>query len=343
MEGATFDSHIDEHDARCHPDTRTDLRNKIQDWARNPNGECIFWLNGMAGTGKSTISRTIAQTFADNEELGASFFFKRGEGDQGKAARFFTTIASQLAYKIPEIIPAVGKAIEVNPNISEKQMKDQFDKLILDPLLATQLDTTEILTRVIIIDALDECERDDDIKTILRLLSRMQEIRSVRLRVFVTSRPELPIRLGFKNMSDDAHQELVLHEISKQIIDDDLFTFLKDELAKIRNENSLPLDWPGYRPIHVLVEMATPLFIFAATACRFLQDRRLGGDAKTRLQILLEYQSSDQASRLDKTYLPVLERLETGFEPALLRCIANSRRTGAKSTAAKKNRRHAAI
>jgi len=78
-----------------------------------------------------------------------------------------------LAYKIPEIIPAVGKAIEVNPNISEKQMKVQFEKLILQPLLATQLDTTKILTRVIVIDALDECERDDDIKTILRLLSRI--------------------------------------------------------------------------------------------------------------------------------------------------------------------------
>jgi hypothetical protein len=69
-----------------------------------------------------------------------------------------------LAYKIPEIIPAVDKAIEVNPNISEKQMKDQFEKLILEPLLATQRDTTKILTRVIVIDALDECERDDDSK-----------------------------------------------------------------------------------------------------------------------------------------------------------------------------------
>jgi hypothetical protein len=55
----------------------------------------------------------------------------------------------------------------------------------------------------------------------------MQEIWSVRLRVFVTSTPELPIRLGFENMSDDTHQDLVLHEIPKQIIDYDLFTFLK--------------------------------------------------------------------------------------------------------------------
>jgi hypothetical protein len=59
--------------------------------------------------------------------------------------------------------------------------------------------------------------------------------------------------------------------------------------------------------------MATPLFIFEATACRFLQDRRLGGDVKKQLQTLLKYQSLDQASQLDKTYLPVLERLETGL------------------------------
>jgi len=77
--GAEFDSHADEHHAICHPDTRVGLLHQIDNWAGDPDSERIFWLNGMAGTGKSTISRTVAQKFADKGELGASFFYKRGE------------------------------------------------------------------------------------------------------------------------------------------------------------------------------------------------------------------------------------------------------------------------
>ena len=94
--GASFNSHMDEHNAKCLENTRVELQRHIAEWARNKNGKPIFWLNGMAGTGKSTIARTVAQKFADNGQLGASFFFKKGEGDRGNAARFFTTIATDL-------------------------------------------------------------------------------------------------------------------------------------------------------------------------------------------------------------------------------------------------------
>src|SRR5438477_1558060 len=109
VDAATFDSHADELDARCHPGTQEDLLRQIWGWAQDPQGKCIFWLNGMAGTGKSTISRTVAQSFADEGLLGASFFFKRGEGDRGNATRFFTTITAQLVAKVPALIPYVRK------------------------------------------------------------------------------------------------------------------------------------------------------------------------------------------------------------------------------------------
>src|SRR5262245_1192451 len=81
--GASFDSHMEEHNPRCLPNTRTELLHHIQQWAQDRNGKPIFWLSGMAGTGKSTIARTIAQLFTDQHQLGASFFFKRGEGERG--------------------------------------------------------------------------------------------------------------------------------------------------------------------------------------------------------------------------------------------------------------------
>jgi hypothetical protein len=77
----------------------------------------------MAGTGKSIISRTVAQNFADKGELGASFFFKRGKGDRGHTGMFFATIATQLVQKLPSLAPHVQNTIEANPGISRKALK----------------------------------------------------------------------------------------------------------------------------------------------------------------------------------------------------------------------------
>jgi hypothetical protein len=231
--GAAFDSYKDELDARCHPDTRIELLLQIKDWADDPQGKCIFWLNGMAGTGKSTISRTVAQTFADSGRLGASFFFKRGEGERGNASKFFTTIATQLARTVPAIIPYLTKAVDTDPNISERLMKEQFESLIFQPLSEVGRHSTSMIRLIIVIDALDECERDGDIKNVLHLLSRFQNLDSIHIRIFLTSRPELPIRLGFKKLSAGVHQDVILHDIAEDTIKHDITSFLEAEFQKI--------------------------------------------------------------------------------------------------------------
>ena len=305
--GASFDSHMEEHNARCLANTRVELQHQIMKWTKDTNGKPIFWLNGMAGTGKSTIARTVAQSFAVNGQLGASFFFKRGEGDRGNATRFFTTIATDLVSHIPELIPGIRKAIETDPAISEKALKEQFENLILQPLSEIKQALPQALGLVVVIDALDECEREEDIRAILRLLARTKDLKPVSLRIFVTSRPELPIRLGFNQMSDGTYQDLILHEVPNQTIKHDITVFLRDELANIREQRSLPLDWPGEGEIHTLVEMAIPLFIFAATVCRFIGDKR--DNPKSRLKTILQYQTTNQVSKLDRTYLPILNQL----------------------------------
>jgi len=78
----------------------------------------------MAGTGKSIISRIVTYNFTDKGELGASFFYKRGEGDRCHAALFFTKIIAQLVYKLPSLAPHVRNAIEADPAISGKILKN---------------------------------------------------------------------------------------------------------------------------------------------------------------------------------------------------------------------------
>jgi hypothetical protein len=305
--GASFDSHMDEHNSRCLANTRVELRRQIAEWAGDGNGKPIFWLKGMAGTGKSTIARSVAQSFADQHQLAASFFFKKGEGERGNASRFFTTIATDLMARIPGLISGIRKALDADPGIAERLLKDQFEKLILYPLLEIQQTHSQALARIIVIDALDECEREEDIRVILQLLARTKDIKPVSLRILVTSRPELPIRLGFKQMSDGTYQDLVLHEVPKRTIEHDIRLFIEHELREIQEQRSLSPNWPKRDQIQALVELAIPLFIFAATACRYIADRR--DNPTKRLEIVLQYQSATYVSQLDRTYLPILSQL----------------------------------
>ncbi|TEY23585.1 hypothetical protein BOTCAL_1463g00010 [Botryotinia calthae] len=314
-DNAAFDSHNEEHNARCYQGTRAELLQYIYSWASDRGSERIFWLNGMAGTGKSTISRTVAQNFVDKGELGASFFFKRGEGDRGHAGMFFETIVTQLVQKLPSLATHVQDAIDADPGISGKALRQQFDALVLQPLGKIRIDPQKSCNIVIVIDALDECDREEDVRTIIQLFSQVQRIASAQLKFFLTSRPELPIRLGFEDIRGK-YERSILHQIPESIVKEDISSFLEHELATIREDynksviqnRQLPANWPGRTIVQDLVEMAIPLFVFAMTVCRFINDRRCG-QPNDQLDKVLQYQSKSQASKLDATYLPVLNQL----------------------------------
>ncbi|RKK90938.1 hypothetical protein BFJ68_g16338, partial [Fusarium oxysporum] len=313
-EGASFDSHAEEHNPTCLPNTREELLKEIDRWIVDPNSKIIFWLNGMAGTGKSTISRTVARSRSKQGDLGASFFFKRGETDRGNLVKFAPTVARQLAWSTPGVATFIKNALDVDPAIADKAVREQFEKLVREPLSKATATSLSRPSVVIVVDALDECEKDADIKLLLELFPTLRFAGSLRVRVLVTSRPELPVRLGFSAIGD-THQDLILHKIPQLIIEHDISVFLHHEFTNIRNrfnreaveELRLPMDWPGEANLTKLTEAAVPLFIFAATLCRFVNDSCLGSPDKL-LQGVLHHTGNGQASKLDMTYSPVLEQ-----------------------------------
>jgi hypothetical protein len=170
---------------------------------------------------------------------------------------------------------------------------------------------------VVVVDALDECDQEEDVRIIIRLLPQVKRITSVQLKFFLTSRPELPIRLGFEDISG-RYKGLALHQVPESV-KEDISVFLEHELVMIRNNynksvtrnRQLPADWPGQADVQRLVGIAIPLFIFATTICRFINDRKCG-QPKDQLAKVLKYETRSQASKLDATYLPVLDQLLVG-------------------------------
>jgi len=118
-DGAAFNSLLWQHESSCLQNTRYGLLLDVARWSRNPRDACIFWLSGMAGTGKSTVSRTVARRWSDEKRLGASFFFSRGQGDIANASKFFATLACQLAHTQPSLATPIRKLyakIPISPN-----------------------------------------------------------------------------------------------------------------------------------------------------------------------------------------------------------------------------------
>ncbi|KAF1343458.1 hypothetical protein EJ07DRAFT_186712 [Lizonia empirigonia] len=249
---APFNSYVKQDEPACLPGTRVDLLHEIYSWVDGTDERCIFWLSGLAGTG--------------NELL----LLARG-GDVGHAGKFVTSIAVQLAHSVPAVRQLISDAVAKRSDIVSQALGDQWQHLVCSPLSELRESEQGPETYVVVVDALDECDSDSNIRIIVQLLAKVpSSITGVRLRVLLTSRPEVPIWHGFSQIPGE-HQDFALHRVSPLIINDDIRLFLEHEFRLIKENRRLRTDWPGATVIAQLVQSASRLFIWAATACRFIE------------------------------------------------------------------------
>ena len=272
MESAAWNSYTNEARPTCFEGTRTAVLTDIYSWYESSESQ-IYCLDGLAGIGKSTVARTVAQETHKHGLLGASFFFSRSEDDRKSAKLFFGTIALQLSQYSQEIALRIGEALKQKPDASGKQLQDQLRDLIIQPLRSCEKASKS--TILIVIDALDECDE----KGAERLLSLfLQEIPKVpNLKVFFTTRPERHIRNIL--LRYQSHQLYRLHEIENSIVEGDIRKYFSNRLSSQAVEAALPeLDPPPWTPspseLNTLVNAAGKLFIIASTAIKFLLDDR---------------------------------------------------------------------
>lgn len=286
-----------------------DLLEEIRAWNDEPQGTRIFWLMGMAGTGKSTVARTVARWLGDHNRLGASFFFSRGQGDRGHAAKFFSTLAFELATSVPALKPILRKAILATSGIETKSLRYQWKNLLYYPLKELNGTRSHQQAIHIVVDALDECENEKDVQAILKLITEVQDLKNIHLTIFLTSRPEVPVRTGFRDMPRTTYRDLILHEIPRDVVRADIRLYLRKEMDRIRENFEILEDWPEETSITKLVDKAHGLFIYASTVCSFIGDSDDPDGPEELLDLILSRKTADTSpfQALDDMYTQVLE------------------------------------
>jgi len=284
--------------------TRRDVLFQLEQWLKDKEDKRVFWLNGLAGTGKSTIAQTFAEMCFADGKLGASFFCSRDFEERSNLRSIFPTLSFQLALQYPHFRQELLLTLAKNPDVGKESLCSQMEKLIVGPFQAMQAPT------LIIIDALDECQDEEPASALLSVLSRyVDDIPLVKF--LITGRPELRIRSGFRLESLRPHTEVFkLHEVEPTLVDSDIKLFLKTRFASIaknRSDCSLAEGWPGPHDIDILCKKAAGFFIFASTVAKFVSSHYHPPDERLALIVSLPLDTSHEAKLgIDLLYTQVL-------------------------------------
>jgi len=322
--------------------TRVQILSEIYAWIKDLTGPQIFWLAGMAGTGKSAIAWTICACANKDPEiiLGGNFFCSRSTGvsAQRDVRCVIPTLAQLMARQSDVFARALDAELKVDPDVLHQQVDMQIEKLLYNPLLALKDSEFPIL---FVIDALDECSGQLtgsgalDNAEAHRIVSDMLEAlvafsRSavkVPVKFLVTSRPETHIR--DTHVSDIAFSKILrLHTVDKQQVNADIQHYISDKLFATSTLRAVFTE----KDVNKLVVVSDGLFIVAATAVKYA----LGGGtdlAVTRFKSLLastqDVLSVEATEPLDRMYAIIIEdaanigHAKTENLRSLLRIIAS--------------------
>ncbi|CAE6530672.1 unnamed protein product [Rhizoctonia solani] len=279
----------------CTGGTRVDVLNRILSWVEASSSGSIYWMNGMAGTGKTTIAYSLCEELDASCKLAASFFCSRLLPECRDVNLIIPSIAYQLARSSHPFRFVLSRVLEQDPDVHTRLPHLQFDALISKPLLEIQGTLPD--TFVVVVDALDECENKESTSRILDVL--LTKSLDLPVRFVVSSRPEPEIRDEMEKQNDRAESRVVLHELDKDIVQADIETYLRSALAQIQ---------PTEAELAILVERAGILFIYAATVVRYIGHDKFHRNPRTRLANILELSgaSENKHKEIDELYVIIL-------------------------------------
>ncbi|CAE6414775.1 unnamed protein product [Rhizoctonia solani] len=294
---------------QCTPGTRVKVLDDMLKWVHNQQTESVYWTNGMAGTGKTTISYSLCTKLESSHLLAASFFCTRSLLDCKDVNRIIPSIAYQIAQFSDPYCYELFQVLQNNRDIAHRLLESQFEALISNPLLQPNVQETLPSVMVVVIDALDECEDKTSTGKILRLL--LSDEYNLPIKFFIFSRPEVEIREQMAKQQNIQNNRLILHELEKAVVQSDIRTYLGDAFSDVKSRLNKSQANILDQQIEILVQRSGELFIYAATAVRYISHSNFTQDRLRRFQQVLTASSSDEVASqrdLDNLYSMILKQ-----------------------------------
>jgi len=287
----------------CMEGTRIELLASLEAWSTDDTAPRIFWLDGMAGTGKSAVARSFSRCLHAKGLLGGSFFCSRTAGDPARTdvKRILPTLATYLARNDKVYRKALLDALEKEKVSSSSNLDLQIEFLMKKPFSGTRHAQSQTL--VLVIDALDECSDEGLMRDLLERLIGVSF--NLPVKFFFASRPEQHIRTQLDSQENFFRRVVCLHDIEKDIVGADIFLYLKERFKDIRVQRShvVPQGWPDEADLAAVANRAGKLIIYAFTAIEYIRV-----NPKSRLRHLIECGdvSVQGRSPLDTLYSQIL-------------------------------------
>ncbi|KAF9556966.1 WD40 repeat-like protein [Agrocybe pediades] len=279
----------------CTASTREQILDDLREWAHGPQGSRVYWINGMAGTGKTTILYSFCKWLEDNNQLAGNFFCSRTSTACRDLHNIVRTVAHQLAHYSPAFCSHLCKVLKEKPNAHSLNVGEQFKLVVATPLEKMKDAIPD--GAVIVIDALDECGDVSATAQFLKVL--MAHAIHLPIKFLVASRPESVI---VKNMQapNFSPAMLRLHDVEQSFVEADIRSYLQEALNTMS---------PSPEDIDQLAQRSGKLFIYAATAARYVNPEGIDVNSQKRLKMILGILSSSdnrQYQDLDNLYTGIL-------------------------------------
>ena len=282
------------------------MLDEIEQWTEDSEQSPIFWLHGLARTGKSAIAQTIAERLFANGRLGASFFCSSGSDDRSNLRLIFPTLAFQLAQQYPKFQPPLIHLLQSNPDITYQSLQDQMEKFLVELLRSTDIST------VIVIDALDECKGEDPESAILPVLGKFI-LEFPKVKLFITSRPKKHIVTGFRGPLQDLTDVFILHSVEPCTINQDIRCFFGHELLTLARRRGGKEGWPTDDQLDWLSRRVAGFFVYAVATINFLDHYLV--DPWDQLDVIME--SPENTACEGEARLKVYNSLDTLYTTIL--------------------------
>jgi ABC-type dipeptide/oligopeptide/nickel transport system ATPase component len=266
----------------------------------------FFWLTGDPGCGKSAITASIARHCKDAGTLWAQFFINRNKEVTTNPRFYFPSIARQMANHLTSdqtIKQTIYEIVKERPSVLDEMTLGQALGLFVKTVQAA-CDLDQSKPVVIVIDGLDETQRDK-LEDTARIFSKLfKELKRRNAKVFISSRTDDEITKPFYQSlrSNERHVRHVHLDTSNLSSIEDVQRYLHrriEELVKLYELNWE--EWPGKERLEMLCIRAGGLFIWAVTVVKFLQDQ-IKQSKDERLKKLLDVINEEGMGDVNKLY-----------------------------------------